>query len=223
MRKALPLIIMGIILFFPFLLQAQEQEKKPAFVPALNIGVKGGTSFSQLNFNPTIDQTFTRGILGGVVFQYIDHANVGIQIELNYVQKGWTEQLDTITTYRRSLNYLELPFMTHVTLGKNNSNFIINFGPAVSYLLSNTDSINLINESDTLRYYQKSINNKIDFGLTLGIGFAKKTVIGIFELEGRFTYGFNNIINKSQGLTVASNQNITVSLSYLIPFRRKED
>jgi len=192
MRKSLSFGLFLLIILVPCLSQAQASEKKQVFVPELNVGIKGGTSFSQVGFDPPIDQTLTMGLLAGVVFQYIDHAKVGIQVELNYVPKGWTEQLDTITTFRRNLNYLELPVMTHVTLGNKNSKFIINFGPAISYLLSTRDSIDLVDENDTLSYYQKSINN-LDYGLTLGIGFAKKTIIGTFQLEGRFTYGFSNI------------------------------
>ena len=222
MTKALSYSLFLLIILVPCLSLAQASKKKETFVPVLNMGIKGGTSFSQVGFDPPLDQTLTKGILAGVVFQYIDHAQVGIQAEFNYVQKGWTEQLDTITTFRRDLNYLELPFMTHVTLGNNNSKFIINFGPAISYLLSNRDSIDLVNRKDTLSYYQKRIN-KLDYGLTLGIGFVRKTVIGTFQLEGRFTYGFSNIISKSQGITAAANQNIAVSLSYLIPFRRNEE
>jgi len=214
--------LLFLALLFPFVLQAQLSEAPKAFVPTLNVGIKGGYSLAQVGFNPNSDQTLTKGITGGVVFQYIDHAHVGVQAELNYVQKGWTEQLDS-STFRRSLNYIELPFMTHVVLGKNKSNFIINLGPSLSYLLSNKDSIYLINEADTLRYYQKSITSNLDFGLTLGIGFAKKTAIGIFQLDGRITYNFTNIINQNQGLIAATNQNLIVSLSYLIPFKRKED
>ena len=222
MRKRFLLPVCICMMQFPGLLRAQTPAEKEAFVPTIKLGIKGGTSFSQVSFDPSIDQTFTRGIVGGVVLQYLDQERLGIQLELNYVQKGWTEQLDTITTFRRNLNYLELPLMTHITLGKNNSKFIIHLGPSISYLLSNTDSISLVNESDTLSYYQKNLN-KLDYGLTLGIGFARETAIGTFQLEGRFTYGFSNVISKNQGVIASSNQNVTVSLSYLIPFRRKED
>ena len=83
--------------------------------PELYLGANFGITESEVIFNPAINQSFLRGYNGGLVFRYIAEKNVGMQAELNFSQRGWTESSGL---YSRQLNYLELPFMTHIFIGK---------------------------------------------------------------------------------------------------------
>jgi len=76
------------------------------------------------------------GIHGGMAVKYISEKHLGLIAEVNYSQRGWTEEFDPTDgfSYNRRLNYLELPIMTHIYFG-NKIRFIVNIGPQISFLL----------------------------------------------------------------------------------------
>jgi hypothetical protein len=191
------------------------------FKPQTEVGIKGGTSFSRYIFNPALRQEPTMGHTGGFVLKHISEPNLGIQLELNYVQRGWTERIDSTQAYRRNLNFIEVPFMTHVAIGKSNTNFIANFGPSLAYLVSNGDSTKAVRDVEGPNYFQKEIENPLQFGLAIGIGVVRKSSLGIFQLEGRLTQSLTNIISGKQGLSSAKNTNVNVTVSYLMNIRPK--
>lgn len=45
----------------------------------------------------------------------------GVQMEINYSQRGWDEKIedDSGNSYSRTMNYLEIPFMAHLAFGKD--------------------------------------------------------------------------------------------------------
>ena len=92
--------------------------------PEMYLGGQGGVTASTVLFSPTVSNMsnpFTNGVtLGGnagVVFRYAGHKVCGLQVELNYMHRGWREHTDT-ATYQRNLHYLELPFLMHLYFGK---------------------------------------------------------------------------------------------------------
>lgn len=208
------LLLLPLLLLYVLPAEAQDE-----FLPETAIGVKGGANFSRFVFEPSITQEIKTGYTGGLVFKYMAQPHLGVQLEANYVQRGWTETIGTDSTFTRDLNYLELPFMTHVAFGKR-TRFILNFGPNISYLISSTDSIAAIGES-TDGYYQKEIDNPLMIALSLGIGMAKITSFGEFQLEARLTQGLNNVIENEQGVSTAANTSISVTLAYLLNLRRE--
>jgi hypothetical protein len=191
------------------------------FIPQAAVGIKGGMSFSRYAFSPTQTQDLTMGYTGGLVYKYISQPSLGVQLELNYVQRGWIERIDSTQTYRRDLDFIEIPFMTHVAIGKKNTAFMANFGPSVAYLVSDGDSIKSISDVEGNNYFNKEIENPFQFGLVLGLGVIQKTKLGIFQIEGRMTQSLSNIISSRQGLLSAKNTNVTVTVSCLVNFKAK--
>lgn len=203
-------LVCSLLLFSQFAFAQSE------FNPQTSVGIKGGTSFSTYTFTPARSQNVTMGYTGGLVLKHISQPNLGVQLELNYVQRGWTEKFASTQTYRRSLDFIEVPFMTHVVIGKKNTALMANFGPSLAFLVSNSDSLQSVNDMEEIGYYQKEIENPIQFGLALGFGVLQKTSLGVFQLEGRLTQSLSNVITTKQGLSSAKNTNLTVSVSYLI-------
>jgi hypothetical protein len=128
-------------------------------------------------------------------------------VEANYSQRGWEEEFDPESgfSYNRTLNYIEIPFMTHVYFG-NKTRFIINAGPQISYLLSEnhemsqalSDDIDARREANPDRtigyqYNPFSEMQKVDYGLVGGMGIEIQTGIGNFDLEGRYYFGLGDI------------------------------
>ncbi|MCX2739432.1 porin family protein [Pontibacter anaerobius] len=209
MKKVLLVLLLGVLTGSA---QAQDPVKLP---PAL--GVKGGVNYSRFAFTPDVDQQLLLGYTGGLVFKHFSTPNIGIQVELNYVQGGWKAIQNQDSSYTRSLDYIELPFLTHVALGDRNTRFILNLGPYVSYQLRDNGTDAPAGETPT-GYQYKSIDNEFVYGLGFGIGMMQKTAMGTLQLEGRFTHGLRDVFSREIDLTSSKSQNISVTLSYLLSF-----
>jgi hypothetical protein len=185
------------------------------------IGVNGGVDASQVYFSPSVKQIPIFGYFGGIVFKHISEPHKGIQLELNYVQKGWEENLDTTNVYSRRFNYLEYTFMSHFEIGKRNTKLLLNVGPTFSYLLSDSITKYLIDGSTIMSYYDTKIQNKVELGLCLGLGVIQSTNIGDFHLEFRYSQGINNIFKDGYIFEYSMNQIITARLSCLFRINRR--
>lgn len=192
------------------------------FEPGAYFGIKLGGNISRLLSDPTINQKINLGLTSGIVFKHISQKNLGIQIELNYKQAGWSESLDSTNTYKRRLNYIQLPFMTHINLGNKKTRFIFNIGPYVSYLLSENEKISLLEEVEEKDYYRKKIENRTEFGLCLGLGLSRNTSIGLFQFESRISSSLTDIFNSNSDSPFSSSKNLNIELSsyYLIDYKQ---
>jgi len=189
------------------------------FKKETNLGVKAGGALSMVTFDPSIDLGLNFGFTGGLVFKHIEQKSLGIQLELNFMQAGWKEKLDTTNRYSRRLNYIQIPFMTHVSLGEGKTKFILNLGPYGTVLLSEKESVSLIEEQEPSAHYGRDLDNWVEFGLCGGIGLSHYTSIGVFQLEARFNQSLSNIFDYSESpFTSSKNQVVEVTLSYLLDF-----
>ena len=69
-------------------------------IAQFHIGVQAGSNLSKMDFTNNADYKFTeidymRGFIGGLVVQFINSKHAGVQAEVNYFQKGWSEY-DTV-------------------------------------------------------------------------------------------------------------------------------
>src|ERR1035437_2989733 len=92
MRK----LLISFLIVFSGILSAQVRLDKPEMYIGANLGV----TESMVMFKPAITQGFLMGYNGRIVFRYIAEKNVGMQVELNFSQRGWTES----TTNTFSIN-----------------------------------------------------------------------------------------------------------------------
>ena len=211
------ILITFLALFSGTSLQSQTVLLQPAEV---YIGTSFGANGSMMMFNPTVRQIPLLGYQGGLAFRYITEKHVGLQIEMNYSQRGWDEESGL---YSRRLNYLELPFLTHLYLG-NTHRFIFNIGPKVSYLLNETVLINGMENSDAEQHV-KPVYFPFDYGLTGGLGYNLHTRrAGVFQLELRAYYGLSDIFanTKSDYFANSNHMNAALSVGWFIQLTGKE-
>lgn len=194
MRKLILVSLLFLIVCTNINAQKKDFEKQ------LFVGVSGGALISSIDFVPNVFQEINLGMTAGVSAKYISQKHLGIILELNFAQRGWKEEFPKGSTlaYSRTLNYLEIPIMTHIYFGKK-ARFIMNLGPQVSFLLgdkanTNTDFINL--NSQGTQY--KEIEHKFDYGLIGGLGMEVNTPIGSFDLEGRYYFGLGDIFDNKR-------------------------
>ena len=184
--------------------------------PEIYIGTTHGVTGSMILFNPAVSQTYIVGYNGGLVFRYIAEKNVGMQVELNYSQRGWKES-DGL--YARQLNYIELPFMTHIYVG-NKSRFFFNLGPKVSYLISEKVIIDQTVNS-TQEQHITLIQNPFDYGLCAGLGGLFKIRKNVFQLDTRASYSLSDVFSndKRDYFDTSNNLNISVNLAWLLQLK----
>lgn len=211
MKTQLKILTIFFVLLFASSSILYAQQPK-AFKPEITLGIGAGPLFTSVDFERKIAQNTTQGLSGGVSLRYITEKHLGLLAELNYSQRGWTEdfsETDFIEhSYSRTLNYIELPLMTHIYFG-NKVKFVINLGPQVSYMFSDSASMNdelagyvqdqLEQDPDNPLFLQyESIDNKFDYGLLGGVGIEFDTGLGNFVLEGRYYFGLGDSFDNSR-------------------------
>ncbi len=90
----------------PFLLTSAVlagQSQDSAAVRRLDIGVSYAYWQHEVDFTPSASVEPLPGTTYGIALRYFDNRVVGFQAELNYVNAGWREELDTTfsTLYER--------------------------------------------------------------------------------------------------------------------------
>lgn len=196
------------------------------FRQELAVGASFGTNFSSVSFSPKVKQGMLMGFNGGATVRWNTEANLGLQAELNFTQQGWQEKYESHPEqeYKRTINYLELPFLTHIYFGGKRVKAFINLGPKIGYALSENTTTNLGDDfekeenSDTYQH-GKPIDKKFEWGLCGGPGIELRTGFGYFLLEGRYYYALGDMYNsrKEDHFSKSASQTISVKLTYLIP------
>lgn len=160
------------------------------------------------------------GFSAGLIFRHYDEKFAGIQAELNLVNKGWHEK-DSTFSYTRTGRYLELPIMTHLSLGKRNLKFIINFGPNLCYLISeNKEEISTNSTLYDSQFYTLPLS-KFEYGLVGGIGVGYTFPFGQLVFETRLNYELSNMLKlKEEGdLNLTQSMLLHAGISYIFSMK----
>lgn len=226
------IFIVGLLTFFSTCnLHAQDSL---ATYKKWSIGVKAGPTFS---FVTATDEAVVRrrpnisliqGISYGGVLRYMTEKNFGLQIEANYVEKGWKEILrnaagerDPSLFYQVNLDYIEVPLLAYGYFGKRNVKIFLTLGMYGALLLSHdTETAPQLDLNEITYEYLVADQNTFDLGIRGGGGFAVATKVGTFQLEGTYSLGLNSVMDRLRTSipSIIQNHTITVSLGYLIQF-----
>ncbi len=198
------------------------------FDSRVDLGFRGGTTFSTVMFHPSITGKFGMGYTAGVTFRYSEENHFGLIAEVNLVQRGWAEKFEDLPySYQRTLNYVEVPIMSHIYFGRRGK-FFINAGPEIAYYLgdhikSNFDYENtegLAGFHDKNRRYEQltmKVSQKLDFGIVGGLGgefsINRRNAL---SLEARVYYGIGNVMpsGRQDTFSVSNQLSIAVTAGY---------
>lgn len=200
----------------------------------VSVGVSGGATLNQVDFNPRIKQFFKVDPQFGIAARYIceKYFNTicGVQLELNYQNLGWQELIedDTDNQYKRNVKYLEMPFLMQMGWGKERKGFKFLFeaGPYLQYCLGQSEERYGNPWADTHRpngvvhQYYYGPDRKFAYGIEAGIGVEHSSILGHFLLEARYNFGLSSIYDESKSnahyyFSRSSNTTIEVKLTYL--------
>ena len=192
--------------------------------PEMYIGVHGGVMASSVLFKPKVEgldiMQSPLSPNGGLVFRYAGHKVCAIQVELNYMQRGWREVLKpeggvVAVDYRRQLDYIELPLLMHLYLGGQHVRGFFNLGPQIGYCFRDV-STELPSNVASPQY--QPLDNPFDWGLAGGLGCYYRTKkIGIFQLEARFNFSLGTIYSnrKVDYFSQSNSMNLSVNFAYM--------
>ena len=239
------LLILFLFLALPWSLFAQIGEHRNT----LSVGPTAGWNITNIKFTPKVEQKGLGGFSGGVALRYTVEKYFSticsIQLELNYAQMGWKEDIKDINNnpvinattgaaenYSRTINYIQVPLLAHLAWGreKKGLNFFVNAGPQLGAYISEStksnfdfdkrntaDRVSSVVAQDTMK-----VENKFDYGIAAGLG-VEYTIpkVGHFLLEGRYYYGLGNIYGDSKRDYFASSnyQTISIRLTYLFDLK----
>lgn len=206
MKKSLIAIIIVLLTNL-----STAQNKK--FAPEMYLGINGGATGSMVYFKPLVEQDYLMSYHGGLVVRYISEKHLGIQAELNYVQKGWQELNNK---YAKRLDYVELPFMTHLYFG-NNTRVYVNIGPKIGYLIHEQELLNATPISSDAQH--QSIQNKFDYGFATGLGWLFNIKRQTFQIDTRANFSVSDIFSNERRDYFDNSKNINIALSLAWLFR----
>ena len=201
----------------------------------VSIGFNGGYNLSSVDFSPTIKQGLQPGYTGGATLRYTTEKYFALicaaQLEVNFAQRGWNETIDdgSDNTYRRTTNYIEIPFFAHLGWGKENRGFqfFINAGPQIGLFLSDEEFYGFTQEkpwdpsnrpNNQTGQYGKKVENTLEYGIAGGAGIELKPRIGNFMVEGRYFFGLSDMFGNSKAdpFGRSANTTITAKITYLV-------
>ena len=213
-------------LAFLFILTLSAEGQQSTFSPELTVGGSAGLNFASVAFSPSrVYENKLQGLTFGVVGRWNTEKNLGIQAELNFSQQGWKEKFDGAPEYHysRTINYIELPFLTHIYFGGKRVKGFLNMGPKIGYALNESTDSNLgdATPNKTNTQHNLALKHNFDWGLCGGPGIELRTRIGIFAVEVRYYYAIGDIFgnSKSDAFSKSSNQVISARIYYLIRIR----
>jgi len=210
------IISISIILLFCSQISAQTYNGAE-----LIVGAKGGATLStgsfQLSSGAASDQNAYYhhwGVTGGAVFRYSGEKYLGLQVEANFCQRGWAEK----DKFSRTLNYVQVPLLTHLFFGVKSFRFFINAGPEIAFLINEKN-----NSGYDSNLVTEKIKNRFDYGIAVGSGFELHTKAGIYQVEGRYEFGLGDVFasNLTDSFRRSAHRNVLITFGVL--FNLKKD
>ena len=203
------------------------------FDSRVDIGARGGVTLSTVMFKPSITSKLGMGYTAGFTFRYSEENHFGLVAEVNLVQRGWAEKFEDLPySYQRTLNYVEVPVMSHIYFGRRGK-FFINAGPEIAYYLGDhiKSNFDYENTGGLEGFHDKNrrdeqltmqVSQKLDFGIVAGLGgeFSVNRKNSI-ALEARVYYGIGNVMPSGRQDTFSLSNQLSFSVTAGYWFRIK--
>ncbi|EKB50089.1 outer membrane beta-barrel protein [Cecembia lonarensis] len=215
--KAIPFtfFLLGLALIFEAKVLAQT-----------SVGLRGGISSSEVTYRYQLGRppVFTSGVRHSTFAFVIEHfgqKNAGIQLELQRITLGYTQENEFQQVNQSDWEYLKVPLLSNFYFG-NKGRFHIKLGPHFGYLMQAKDVRREFEGDETFlpTYGQPEDDpRRIMYGLNLGAGLSK--LFGKSTLAGdvRLAYEFG----RPESLERIFDMNTTtleITLTYLFQIRK---
>lgn len=164
------------------------------------VGIHGGCNLNTIDFmQAKVNQKMHLGMMGGLMARYTCEKYFkticSIQIELNYSQLGWDEDIvdrekapipttsgNDSERYKRTFDYFQVPITAHLAWGKEKQgvNFFFEAGPLVGFTTNNNPEPDTNFSPETVNYSARGLDQEYLKELYINLG--KK-------IDNSFDYG----------------------------------
>lgn len=183
-------IALSLLLMSQIPLSAQEQKTSTETSLTPKIGVKGGLNLTNLYVDDVEDENMKIGFNLGLFAKLPVTRGLSIQPELLYSVKGSkvTYNLGVLGSneYRFNLNYVEVPVLAVINLGKN---FNLHAGGYAAYLAQANIKREEDGPNDQIADLNEDNFNRFDYGLVGGLGIDVESV----TIGARYNYGLREV------------------------------
>lgn len=194
----------------------------------ISIGFRGGITSSSVTYRYQLGRSAVntdgiRDFTYAFVIEYFGQKNAGLQLEIQSITLGYTQENDSLGINQSEWNYLKVPILSNFYFG-NRGRFHIKIGPHFGYLLNAVDvSREFENPPTGLPTYGQEGDdpNRFMYGLNLGAGlsnlFGKSTLAG----DIRLAYEFGRLESQDRIFDMNSTT-LEISLTYLFLIRKRK-
>jgi hypothetical protein len=180
-----------------------------AMAQGVSVGVKGGVSFTTLTpevSENNVDLDRRTGIVAGAFVTWPLAEHVGLQLEGLYAQKGTAFDRPGFTGTTK-LDYFEVPMLLVASTAHSHSGTSFQFfgGPSVAFKVSAKSSASTQEETVDVDIPDEWIEG-VDWGVVAGAG----VTFGRISVEGRYTFGLNDINGEPEARTKVRNGSAAV-------------
>lgn len=184
------------------------------------LGGTAGVTFSNYKAKTPWKEVSNIGFSFGASAYKQINANYGINIELQYIQKGYFHKICDDIYDQLEATYIEIPVMidyTFIVPSLQNWRGHANLGIYGAYWLSGKYNMKGFDETTEDFDFKKSEASRFDFGPNVGgrVEYILKT--GIVSLDFRYELGVLDLQKQVSDNTKNTNRSFLISIRYLKP------
>jgi hypothetical protein len=153
------------------------------------VGIKGSQGFSSIAALPNFDKRSLPAFSPGILYRYEHQQYAAVQIEANYINKGYIKEIDTISMTPEITNRItsfELPFMAQGFVRLGPFRPYLTGGAVVGYILERSTQIK---GEKSENYVFDEYDKRFEYGIVGGGGLGIK--ISRFEIQAECRYHYN--------------------------------
>lgn len=210
------------------------QKAEPRFL----IGPTGGVNLGSMIFSPKVYQGLKLGYDAGVIARYdtgpifpeLEAISAGFWLEVDYSSRGWKENprknLDLPAeydkySYERTLNFINVPIMTHLMIGKGPMKLTASLGSHFGYLISESSKSTFPAEPPAgvvVAQHNMKVENKFAWGVGGGVGveYHKDRIVG--GLRASYVYGLGEIYGNMRSDYFGKSSEQIISAKFYVLF-----
>jgi hypothetical protein len=185
------------------------------------VGVKGSQGFNSVASLPAFEKRSLPAFSPGILYRYEHKKYAAIQVEANYINKGYIKEIDTIAMTPETTNRItsfELPLMAQGFIRLGPFRPYLTGGAYVGYILERSSQVT---GEKSQKYEFDEYDRRFEYGIVGGGGLGIK--IYRFEIQGECRYHYNFSFLRNPTIPGRPNAYInstqlmfSVSLLYLI-------
>jgi hypothetical protein len=183
------------------------------------VGVKGSYGHNSVNALPNFDKRTLKTFSPGILYRYEHKKYAALQVETNYINKGYIKAVDTILGTPETTNRItafELPLMAQGFVRLKAFRPYLTGGVVIGYILDRNVQVT---GEELQAYVYDEYDRRFEYGLAGGGGLGIKIYRFEIQAECRYHYCFsflrNPIIPEVANRYISSTQLMfSVSLLY---------